>query len=172
MNGNYQLSRLMAALAWAVLTLINSSCQATASPVATPTPDPAPTSPQSADPKCPATEVRAFLDQTEGLLRQFDELVRQAETTSATELRPLIEEMEALAHQVIALPQPTCVLQAQSTLNDYFGHMIQGHFRLHAAALDITPRAEQTATDEFLAAADKRSFLNKLQFELESQIQP
>ena len=150
-----------------ILAIWVAGCQTQPPVNITPTPDLLPTvQATEPDPNCPPADVQRFLSQTKSLLQEFDTLAVQAETTAPEALIPVIQELEEQTRSIAAVPTPPCALQAQAALNEYFMHQIQGYFRVHAAALEVTPQSDRTALDEFQAANDKLAWFNKLAHDL------
>ena len=159
---------------WSILfTGLVYGCQITPTPILPQPVNPQPTLPSPAtDEKCALPDVLLFLDESDQLMQEFEDLVILAEAAPSEDLLPIIKDMEALEKSTADIDCPPCALKAQAALKQYFAYLTQGYFRLYAEALGVTPQASCTAVDEFNSAIEQLSNFNRLRKDLNESVRP
>ena len=113
-------------------------------------PPPSPTVPPTPTPGCVPAEAAAFLDEIDGLLDEWDDMVDLAGSTGRISLAPVIEKLQAIRRRVRDLDTP-CTEAATLTeaLADYMDATVQAYLAFMAQ------RDEDEVDALFTRASDK-----------------
>ena len=139
-------------IAYGVLLAMTLSCCREASlPVEAPVPVPVET--QLPNP-CASEDISEFVLAIDDIEKRFEDLTLRAEDTSPENLKPIIEEMQAIEQEFKNSDVPPCALRVKAAFENYFFSKVQCYFHVYAVeGLGNTPPPGFEAKIDFCVLA-------------------
>jgi hypothetical protein len=149
------------------MVLILSTCRGAPLPAEMPTPREEPLPIETSTPDlCYSEHLRQIIITLDDAVQQFEDATHLAENTPDENLRPVIEEMQAIRQAVKDVDTPLCAIKTKAALDSYMDSKIQCYFKIYADSVVETPLSGPEVRGYCSLAPSKLEYYNTKMDEL------